>query len=305
MVGRRLGLEDRVGIQRPRQLRIDPPGVRLAQNGPDLLKIILVVGPEEEPGPLPRPAGHGLEKPGLQQPVLVVPGLGPGIGKEHPNFLESDARRQREQELPGLRAQEVAVVQPRPVALLPAARKPLQAEIDANAEPLRKLGRIAHEEMAMATAHFPHNRTRRRQEGHDVGAKRGAAARDDVEELRAEIHAGNSDAGWRQIKPDHVIAAEGRRQARWSAASGRAMRDSFWATRPEVGFHPPAAQARLSWRVALPAGVFRGSRMMMAVPFPVSLSAQTRPPWSWIRCLTMLSPRPVPPVSRERPLSTR
>ena len=41
------------------------------------------------------------------------------------------------------------------------------------------------------------------------------------------------------------------------------------------------------------------------VPQPTALSAQTFPPWLCTMCLTMASPRPVPPLSRERALSTR
>ncbi len=41
------------------------------------------------------------------------------------------------------------------------------------------------------------------------------------------------------------------------------------------------------------------------VPFPSSLSKAAWAPWSWAMCLTMARPNPVPPVSRERLLSTR
>ena len=49
----------------------------------------------------------------------------------------------------------------------------------------------------------------------------------------------------------------------------------------------------------------RGRRTKMVRPCPAGLSAQTRPPCSCTICFTMLKPRPVPPVSRERPFSTR
>ena len=49
----------------------------------------------------------------------------------------------------------------------------------------------------------------------------------------------------------------------------------------------------------------RGRRMTMASPAPSVFSAQTRPSCNWTMCFTMLRPRPVPPVSRERPFSTR
>ncbi len=70
--------------------------------------------------------------------------------------------------------------------------------------------------------------------------------------------------------------------------------------------HPPNWRER-SARCNPEAQAFwvRGSRNRMTSPCPSVLSAQTRPPWSCTMCLTMLRPSPVPPVSRERPFSTR
>lgn len=50
---------------------------------------------------------------------------------------------------------------------------------------------------------------------------------------------------------------------------------------------------------------YPGKRQRMVVPTPTSLSAVTVPPWASIRCLTMASPSPVPPASRDRAGSTR
>ena len=44
---------------------------------------------------------------------------------------------------------------------------------------------------------------------------------------------------------------------------------------------------------------------VIRVPRPSWLSRVMRAPWIWAMCLTMARPRPVPPVSRERLLSTR
>lgn len=52
----------------------------------------------------------------------------------------------------------------------------------------------------------------------------------------------------------------------------------------------PGATGSVKWKVA---------------PEPSSLSAQMRPLWARTICLAMASPRPVPPDSRERALSTR
>ncbi len=40
-------------------------------------------------------------------------------------------------------------------------------------------------------------------------------------------------------------------------------------------------------------------------PFPMVLSTRTVPPWLSTMCFTIARPRPVPPVSRDRALSTR
>ena len=49
----------------------------------------------------------------------------------------------------------------------------------------------------------------------------------------------------------------------------------------------------------------RGSRNQNVEPWPSSLVTPASPPWFKTMCLTIARPRPVPPASRERPLSTR
>src|SRR5262249_43517452 len=48
-----------------------------------------------------------------------------------------------------------------------------------------------------------------------------------------------------------------------------------------------------------------GRRTVKVVPRPSLLVAATLPCIAWVRCLTMDRPSPVPPISRERALSTR
>jgi hypothetical protein len=48
-----------------------------------------------------------------------------------------------------------------------------------------------------------------------------------------------------------------------------------------------------------------GKVKRMVVPCPSSLSAEIRPPMAPTRCLTMASPRPVPPTSLAREESAR
>ena len=62
-------------------------------------------------------------------------------------------------------------------------------------------------------------------------------------------------------------------------------------------FYPPLAVA--------PAGMARGRVKKKVEPWPSALSTRMRPPWASTMCLAMARPRPVPPDSRERALSTR
>src|ERR1700687_4357568 len=48
-----------------------------------------------------------------------------------------------------------------------------------------------------------------------------------------------------------------------------------------------------------------GKKILIVAPDPTTLSALTDPPWASTRCFTIARPSPVPPASRERPLSAR
>ena len=61
--------------------------------------------------------------------------------------------------------------------------------------------------------------------------------------------------------------------------------------------------ATLTWPASRPHPC--GNEKKKRLPFPGSLSTQTLPPWLCTMCFTMDNPRPVPPCSRERALSTR
>src|SRR5271165_1876661 len=67
-------------------------------------------------------------------------------------------------------------------------------------------------------------------------------------------------------------------------------------------FQPDTQPVRLESLTYTPA---RGSLTWKVVPWPSWLVAPTVPCMAWTRCLTIDSPRPVPPRARERALSTR
>ena len=75
------GLEDCCQFQRPGRDQIALPSFQVRYNRFDLGEIIEMVRAEIKSRPLSRTARDGFEELGLQQAVLVVPGLGPRIGK--------------------------------------------------------------------------------------------------------------------------------------------------------------------------------------------------------------------------------
>jgi len=65
-------------------------------------------------------------------------------------------------------------------------------------------------------------------------------------------------------------------------------------------------QSKARLRVSQERHILTGRITRIVVPLLISLSASTRPPWSWATCLTIARPRPVPRMlSVLRALSTR
>jgi hypothetical protein len=65
-------------------------------------------------------------------------------------------------------------------------------------------------------------------------------------------------------------------------------------------------QSKARFRVSQERHIVTGRTTRIVVPFSISLSASTRPPWSCAMCFTIAKPRPVPRMSSAvRALSTR
>ncbi len=62
-----------------------------------------------EASTLPRPTRNGVEEIRVENSVLMVTGLGPGVGKKNPYFVEGDVGGKRIEELARLRTNEVAI----------------------------------------------------------------------------------------------------------------------------------------------------------------------------------------------------
>lgn len=147
-----------------------------------------MIGAKMEPRPFRRTGGDCLEKVGLKQTILMMAFLGPRVRKKHPNLRKGDGRRQRMQELQGLRAYHVTVGQASPLNLATGPLDPIAAQIDANAKLGRKFGRIPREKVSMAAANFQDDRPRVRQNCAEFRSQIGAALSDEIDKFRSEIH---------------------------------------------------------------------------------------------------------------------
>lgn len=71
------------------------------------------------------------------------------------------------------------------------------------------------------------------------------------------------------------------------------------------GAHAPEARTYAIGVFGTGTGVSTGNATRTVVPCVTRLSMRSPPPWARTMCLTMANPRPVPPSSRDRALSTR
>jgi hypothetical protein len=237
-----------------------------------------VIGAKIEPRALPCPCGQKFEELRLEDPVLVMTFFGPRIGKQNPDLGKGDAGRKRLDEFAGFGADKMAMNKPGAVCLSPGALDALVDHINAKAGFMGVLHRISRQEVAMTAADFQHDGCGRREKQRQLGAQRGAALSDVLDEFRFEAHVAL------------YVRKSGKRQVPNHAPS------NTWESR--------GSSSRETWG-SRHAFRFRGSHRLIAKPEPARFSARTCPPWSWAICFTMLSPSPVPPVSRERPFSTR
>ena len=132
-----------------------------------LAEIGLVIRAEMEASPLPCPLGGGVQKFVLENPVLVMPALGPWVREKNEDRGKRRGWRQRFEEVPGVGVDEMQVVELRPIPLALAANDPIEADVDADAEPVGIGCGVSGEKVAVAAADFP-DEWRRRQ---DLGKK--------------------------------------------------------------------------------------------------------------------------------------
>jgi hypothetical protein len=178
-------LEDGLVLQGPRGTnRRGLPSLERGEEVCHKLEIPAMVRAEVEPSALPCPAGDGREEIGLQDAVFVVALLGPGIRKEHPDLLKRDACRQGVEKLQGIGAHKVAVGEPAAPGLFQGADNPFAAQIDADTEPIGKLGRITLQKVTVAAPDFPDDGPGLGQDGGEFGAQGAATLGHELDKFR-------------------------------------------------------------------------------------------------------------------------
>jgi len=259
--------------------------------------VLAVIRAEIESRTLPCPAGEKFEEFRLEDAVLVVALFGPRIRKQDPDFRKRDAWRKGFDKLPGFGADEVAMGEFGTVGLPASAVDTLIDHVHAEAEFLRKFDGVTCQKVTMTTADFQNDGGLGWQQGGQFRAQRSAALGDVFDEFRFETHS-PPIGGEKGQTPSAKSQTEGDKGDPTAESIPDAAGFFFGSLCLESG--------PLAFVISL-AQTFRrrGRRTKMVSPAPSRFSAHTSPPWSWATCFTMLSPSPVPPVSRERPFSTR
>jgi hypothetical protein len=232
----------------------------------------------------------------------MVAALGPRIGEKHENRPKTRVRRQSREEIKRLGVKKMQVGPRGAVPLADSPRDTLGAHVKAEAKLIWMRRSVGGEKMPVAAADFADEARRRRQHAGERSAQVGAALGDQCEMRRA---GGGGFHGEYSQRKDASGAKRERGLENFPPAPPKypgtfSKSPRRMARTPQKRVPCPAGHGKSSQ-----AGARVGRLKKKAVPLPISLSTQTRPPWSCTMCLTMLRPRPVPPFSRERPLSTR
>ncbi|MDP2136785.1 MAG: hypothetical protein Q8J74_02925 [Candidatus Didemnitutus sp.] len=117
-----------------------------------------MIGAKIKTSSLPCPTRDGVEEVRFENPVFMVAGFRPGIGKKNPNFGERHVGGKRIEELAGLRTNEVAVEELGSVALSSAPLESIENHVHPDTALMRELGGIPDQKMTVTAADFPDKR---------------------------------------------------------------------------------------------------------------------------------------------------
>lgn len=169
--------------------RIDLPGLQEWEHGGDSLKIFHVIGPETKTRALPCPPGNGFKKTGLQQAVLVVAFFRPRIWKQNPDLGKGDGVGQGIDQFAGFGLDKVAVGELGAFGFAPGTPNPVADQVHADAEGLGMFRGVAREKVPVTRADFQDDDGRGGDDRGQLGAQRGPALGDMLDEFRFESHA--------------------------------------------------------------------------------------------------------------------
>lgn len=203
---------------RPRGGGIDPPGQQGRDQDSDGSEILAVIRPEIQPRPLPHPAGDEFKKGGLQEAVLMMTFFGPRVGKQHPEFGKRDVRWQRIDQFASFGLDEVAVSELGALGLAVGSPDAVADQVHAQAKTLRMLRRVAREEMPVPAANLQRDGGCGRDKRGQLGAQRGAALGDMLDEFWFGSHAPYRREEALRRNPEAVERKRDQCLARFSAA---------------------------------------------------------------------------------------
>ena len=227
-------------------------------NGFGVGKIRRMVRAETEAGPGASLRGEGGEKLRLENPVFMVAALRPRIGKQDENIGQLNGRGKRIEELTGFGFEKEEVGQFRAVAFTAGASDAVFEEVDADAKRVRMRRRISSQVMPMAAADLQR----------DAGARGGLKR---IGQKRFQI-------GEARIAAGQVIGGANGIFHRAELAEGRAVAEAQSVGRCFY-FHPATGRAEREDAFGRRQPLARAGRLKEnALPCPIVLSTQTRPP---------------------------
>ena len=166
-----------------------------------------------------------------------MPRFGPGIGKQHPDFLKGDSGLKRKEKFTGFSTDKVAVGKLSPVTLATAAFQAIKNQVHPNTKFLRKKFRVSNEEVAMSAAYFPDDGARNRQKRRQIRPQRGAALCDDFEKFRFVAHDAFWDGRRGPCKPEAAVAGKSGGNGGFSRDVARQSHENRSAP-PHFAFRP-------------------------------------------------------------------
>ena len=138
------------------------------------VEVGFVIGAKKKAAPLPCPRSQLTKKLRLEEPVLVMAFLRPGVGEEHINIKQPDADGQFMEKITRLATEELQITQACAIPLVQRLHDPLETQVDPHAELVGVRGGIGNKEVAVAAADLKHEtRPRCRQYRRDLGAQGG------------------------------------------------------------------------------------------------------------------------------------